>query len=323
MVKPLLKKGIGSIILENPYYGLRKPKHQFYSGLLYVSDVFVMGGCLILECMVLLNMAERLGFGPLGVTGLSMGGHMASLVATFWPKPLVVVPCLSWTTASSVFTEGVISNAIEWDFLQKEYFSNEKYYKFLAKLCKIVDDPTACGLVRLPNFISNLTDFKSRFSQEFIAPYDIQQFMGVGKEDIPVAKYRRTRLLYYKKFDGAVERLVEKVFKEKNAMKLRDQHALWFMRGLMDEFTHLKNYPIPIDTNLIVAICARCDAYVPREGCAKLEELWPGITIKYLNCGHVGAFLKYMDYFRINIVECFKKYKKNYLENNLVDGKVT
>ena len=29
----------------------------------------------------------------------------ASLTASLWPKPVVVVPCLSWTTASSVFTQ--------------------------------------------------------------------------------------------------------------------------------------------------------------------------------------------------------------------------
>lgn len=30
---------------------------------------------------------------------------MASLAATNWPKPLVLVPCLSWSTASAVFTK--------------------------------------------------------------------------------------------------------------------------------------------------------------------------------------------------------------------------
>lgn len=84
-----------------------------------------MGGCLILECLAILRWAERRGYGPLGLSGISMGGHvskinepyireqsvtavcwfqMASLAATNWPKPLVCVPCLSWTTASSVFT---------------------------------------------------------------------------------------------------------------------------------------------------------------------------------------------------------------------------
>lgn len=42
-----------------------------------VSDIFVMGGCLILETLVLLHWCERNGLGPLGVTGLSMGGHVS------------------------------------------------------------------------------------------------------------------------------------------------------------------------------------------------------------------------------------------------------
>lgn len=41
-----------------------------------VSDIFVMGGCLILESMVLFHWCERNGLGPLGVTGISMGGHV-------------------------------------------------------------------------------------------------------------------------------------------------------------------------------------------------------------------------------------------------------
>lgn len=30
---------------------------------------------------------------------------MASLAAASWPKPVVLIPCLSGTTASGVFTE--------------------------------------------------------------------------------------------------------------------------------------------------------------------------------------------------------------------------
>lgn len=44
-----------------------------------VSDIFVMGGCLILESLVLFHWCERNGLGPLGVTGVSMGGHVTNL----------------------------------------------------------------------------------------------------------------------------------------------------------------------------------------------------------------------------------------------------
>ena len=76
-----------------------------------------MGCALIVETSVLLNWCEQQGFGPLGVTGVSMGGHMASLAGTFVPKPLAIIPCLSWTTASSVFTEVIQKYGIVTDRL--------------------------------------------------------------------------------------------------------------------------------------------------------------------------------------------------------------
>lgn len=39
-----------------------------------------MGGCLILESLVLFHWCERNGLGPLGVTGVSMGGHVTNLL---------------------------------------------------------------------------------------------------------------------------------------------------------------------------------------------------------------------------------------------------
>lgn len=49
------------------------------SGLLHVSDLFVMGAGLIMEGNVLFNWLERQGYGPLGATGVSMGGHVSKV----------------------------------------------------------------------------------------------------------------------------------------------------------------------------------------------------------------------------------------------------
>ena len=49
------------------------------SSLHNVSDLFVMGGALVLESMALLHWCERQGYGPLGLTGISMGGHVSIL----------------------------------------------------------------------------------------------------------------------------------------------------------------------------------------------------------------------------------------------------
>ncbi|KRZ89165.1 Uncharacterized protein T08_9255, partial [Trichinella sp. T8] len=124
--------GIGSVLLENPFYGYRKPAEQRRSCLRYVTDLFVMGVCLIFESAVLLNWLIKKGNWPLGLTGISLGGHMASLAAACYSKPVAIVPCLSWTTASAVFTQGVMARAIPWNTLEKqctdEFGSSEIYH---------------------------------------------------------------------------------------------------------------------------------------------------------------------------------------------------
>nr|CAD7263371.1 unnamed protein product [Timema shepardi] len=79
--------------------------------------------------------------------------------------------------------------------------------------------------------------------------------------------------------------------------KWRENEALNFMRGIMDECTHLRNFDIPVDTSLIIAVCARKDAYVPREGCMSLTDIWPGAEVRYVNAGHVSAYLLYQHTF--------------------------
>ena len=139
IAKPLLKNGIISVLLENPFYGSRKPKEQFRSGLLHVNDLFVMGGCLILEALVLLHWLKRQGYGPLGLTGISMGGHMASLAATNWPEPIALIPCMSWTSASVVWTEGVLSKTIPWRVLESQYSKEPKYEQEIMNLLQSTD----------------------------------------------------------------------------------------------------------------------------------------------------------------------------------------
>jgi hypothetical protein len=68
-----------------------------YSETLVYSSVF--------SVEVLLNWAEKQGLGPLCCHGISMGGHMASLAASAWPKPISLVPCLAWTSASVTFCQ--------------------------------------------------------------------------------------------------------------------------------------------------------------------------------------------------------------------------
>ncbi|XP_045517812.1 protein ABHD18 [Pieris brassicae] len=424
MVKPLLKEaGIGGIILENPFYGLRKPTDQVRSSLHNVSDIFVMGGCLILESLVLFHWCERNGLGPLGVTGLSMGGHMASLAATNWPKPLVLVPCLSWSTASAVFLQGVMSHSINWDLLEDQYLSDGSYREKLSKMVTIVDEAFLAGkkfaqtysqrmdtqtgdpivkTVNLePNYpvditfkenpISEIKEKRKKLENESFAQkenlieklkilleeekisqslYDkltsdekfeldsqdieiinkltearirevLLKFQVETKSDVPKHNYTdsktESKILTsntvakeiidkpkperksWNVSDLTSDLWVNLPFMKSSGKKIdigkihwRDREALQFMRGIMDECTHLSNFSVPFDTSLIIAVCAKHDAYVPREDVGALEEIWPGAEVRYVDAGHVSAYILHQSLFRSCIREAFERSKKKW-----------
>lgn len=77
-----------------------------------------------------------------------------------------------------------------------------------------------------------------------------------------------------------------------------DEEVIQFMKQLMDEFTHLSNYPRPADPSLVVNVCALCDAYVPRCDVTDLTHIWQGMNIRYLNGGHISAFVLHQRAFR-------------------------
>lgn len=49
-----------------------------------------------------------------------------------------------------------MSESIDWDMLQKQFFSNMLYCDTLSKECKIVDSPFACTLSRIPGLFHSL-----------------------------------------------------------------------------------------------------------------------------------------------------------------------
>jgi len=269
MAKPLIKEmNVGSIIIENPYYGLRKPKGQLRSALHYVSDLFVMGAALIIEAQVILQWAEKQGFSPLCCHGISMGGHMASLAASAWHKPICLVPCLSWTSASVTFCQGVMASALNWRKLHQQFEQDTQYRE---KVLHLVSSPEFeyCQGYSMDNFLKD--SFLSKNSKLNIADFrDVPTEIGASTD------------------------------------------SFTFMRGIMDECTHLGNYSIPIDTDLIEIVTAEFDAYQPRSSVRPLNQLWPGSNIRYVDQGHVSSYLFHQNVFRQAIADSFNKYYLKY-----------
>lgn len=259
-----------------------------------------MGGCLIMECIVLLNWCEENGYGPLGLSGVSMGGHMASLAATNWPKPVVLVPCLSWSSASAVFTEGVMSESIDWNLLQEQYLNDSLVYERLSSLVTIIDKNCFSQLN------DNIITLKEFNTVPLIGKNFAYRFLN-SRQFYYMEKIRQSKIMS-SKFVAAL-RLPKYIRRKQHPLLRKPRDAVMFMRGIMDECTHLKNYSVPVDTSLITVVCAKADGYVPRENCSSLAEIWPGVEIRYLRAGHVSAYVFYRKFFRNCIIETFAKAK--------------
>ncbi|XP_025407461.1 protein ABHD18 [Sipha flava] len=331
LANPLVKEaGIGSIILENPFYGKRKPINQVRSILCNVSDIFVMGGCLILESLVLFHWCERQGFGPIGVTGLSMGGHMASLAAASWPKPIVLVPCLSGTTASGVFTEGAISCAIDWDLLENQYKSNSVYKNEVVNMNnkvnklynefnagkQFIKDISAESHLNMQsnlmfdNLKNDKTSLNTFHSQKLNTLKSTNSFDNI--KDLTIEESNELQI----KKDLKLLKHMMRFFNKQSKSQDLNLEALSFMRGIMDECTHLKNFKSPVDIDLIIAVCAKHDGYVPQNNMDKFEDIWPGTEVRYVDTGHVIAFLLHRNTFKTAIIDAFQRAQKKYYDKH-------
>lgn len=328
MARPMVKEaGMASLLLENPYYGVRKPKDQLRSCLKNVSDLFVMGGALILESTVLLRWLEKGGYWPLGMTGISMGGYMASLAVTNWPKPIPLIPCLSWSTASSVFTTGVLSKAVNWTELEKQYTFNSVYEKEIIKLLeycgvdsyKMSQDPRCGSTEQCEGQLLGLLSMTPILTNRGEAGPQQLQRQGKTKPEHSVKHMfsmtsQGTSMDALGSFPAHKPQLKEKrrdLSPSCPSSRLHSE-AISFMKGVMDECTHMANFSVPVDPSLIIVVQATMDAYVPRTGVLSLRDIWPGCEVRYLNGGHISAYLFKQNVFRRAIYDAFERFCLKY-----------
>lgn len=138
LARRLLAQGIGSVILENPYYGSRRPRGQRGPVLRTVLDQFAMNTAMVDEARALLGWIRDAGRVP-GVTGYSQGGFMAAFAAAFVDFPVVVVPRAAGTQAAPVLTEWALRRAVHWPSLARESGSVERARIDLATHLGVVD----------------------------------------------------------------------------------------------------------------------------------------------------------------------------------------
>ncbi len=302
---------------------------------------------------------------------------MASLGATVWPKPIGLVPCLSWTSASVTFTKGVLTGAIPWDVLEKQYIDLDAYRDEIAAIVKseanafqagvefaqamdmgaqirderrnayfqdgknnssdsnykILSDTTPCDQddlmeeQMLRRQISDAEEAEADKANKFNTNYNSM----LETLKVPLPPSLKIETLTSRKTSDSVNNngksgedswlkyMLPKVIRNDAGGQQGSQQdslhreAVQFMRGIMDECTHLKNYSVPFDPSLIHIVVAENDGYQPRDGIAALPEIWPGSKVKYIpGKGHVSSYLFKQDLFRQSIYDCLDSLLEKY-----------
>ena len=134
LAKPLVAQGVGAMLLENPYYGSRRPPGQHGEALRTVADLLLMFRATAVEAVALLGWLLARGHPKVGVSGYSMGGSMAAYTATQFPLPLAVIPVAVAHSAAPVFTQGVLSALPDWEALGRPYGGAATARERLAEL---------------------------------------------------------------------------------------------------------------------------------------------------------------------------------------------
>jgi len=137
--KPLARAGIGSMILENPFYGCRRPVGQHSKMLRYFSDLWTMGVATVQEGRSLSRWLYDQGYETQASCGISMGGHMAAKVGVLSDVPMAIVCFVTPHSATAVFTEGLLKHYCAWHTLGQKLDGAEKAGELMKELLQLTD----------------------------------------------------------------------------------------------------------------------------------------------------------------------------------------
>ncbi|PAV72777.1 hypothetical protein WR25_15284 [Diploscapter pachys] len=91
---------------------------------------------------------------------------------------------------------------------------------------------------------------------------------------------------------------------DKNQLGLA-KNLMWI---LMEDFTNLTNYPVPLEPALCHCIIGDQDRYIVRNDAPDFEKVWPGMSVEHLQGhGHVTAFMLARSLLNPRLVALFQK----------------
>jgi dienelactone hydrolase len=155
LARRLAAAGIGALLLENPFYGKRRPPGQRLALLRTVQDQFAMNCATVDEAVALLCWLRARGHERVGASGYSQGGMMAAFAGALAPDRVAAIPRAAGRAAGPIFTENALSRRFAWDRLARPFGDVEAARRHFAACLVAVDvgrfappiDPRLCVLV--------------------------------------------------------------------------------------------------------------------------------------------------------------------------------
>lgn len=116
LARELVKSGIGSLLLETPYHGSRRPLVGRVDEMRSVADQMKLSAAAVAEAASLLGWLRADGF-RVAVSGFSMGGTLAAYVAVRVPWAIDLIAAGLPISGSHVASRGLLRRVVCWDAL--------------------------------------------------------------------------------------------------------------------------------------------------------------------------------------------------------------
>jgi hypothetical protein len=130
---PLLEAGLDVVIVENAFYGARRPARQLGPSLRTVRDQFAMNYATVVEGRALAAWLAARGHRHTVLSGYSQGGIMAAFVSALLPFETACVPRGAGAAVEAIFTEGALSRAMRWDKLAAELGGRDEARRYFEQ----------------------------------------------------------------------------------------------------------------------------------------------------------------------------------------------
>lgn len=144
LARVLHRKGIGTLLLENPYHGRRYLEERPGPPVFSVKELGWLARAACSEGMALVQHYKNQGF-EIGISGFSMGGGFAGTIAVLLPYPLPTTLLAAPPSAEIPLLEGVMGKGIDWRAFSSTPHPKEKIRRLFRRVSLLNAPPPPKG----------------------------------------------------------------------------------------------------------------------------------------------------------------------------------